>query len=43
MSDLLNKEVVEDLRSNREGFKRNVRSVMMGGSVKGEGFDRVVI
>ncbi|KAK4200704.1 putative conjugating enzyme UBC12 [Triangularia verruculosa] len=42
-SDPLNKEAAEDLRSNREGFKRNVRSAMMGGSVRGEGFDRVAI
>ncbi|KAK4645389.1 NEDD8-conjugating protein ubc12 [Podospora bellae-mahoneyi] len=42
-SDPLNKEAAEDLRSNREGFKRNVRCAMMGGSVKGEGFDRVAI
>ncbi|RQM05525.1 hypothetical protein DH86_00001546 [Scytalidium sp. 3C] len=30
-SDPLNKEAAEDLRSNREGFKRNVRAAMGGG------------
>ena len=40
-SDPLNKEAAEDLRNNREGFKRNVRSSMNGGSVKGNTFDRV--
>ena len=41
-SDPLNKEAAEDLRSNREGFKRNVRSSMGGGAVKGQNFDRVL-
>jgi ubiquitin-conjugating enzyme E2 M len=41
-SDPLNKEAAEDLRSNREGFKRNVRSSMGGGAVKGQVFDRVL-
>jgi ubiquitin-conjugating enzyme E2 M len=41
-SDPLNKEAAEDLRSNREGFKRNVRSSMGGGAVKGQSFDRVL-
>lgn len=41
-SDPLNKEAAEDLKNNREGFKRNVRSAMGGGSVKGESFDRVL-
>ncbi|ATZ49124.1 putative nedd8-conjugating enzyme ubc12 protein [Botrytis fragariae] len=41
-SDPLNKEAAEDLRSNREGFKRNVRSAMGGGSVKNDSFDRVL-
>ena len=41
-SDPLNKEAAEDLRSNREGFKRNVRSSMGGGSVKGGSYDRVM-
>ncbi|KAK1754801.1 putative E2 ubiquitin-conjugating enzyme [Echria macrotheca] len=40
-SDPLNKEAAEDLRTNREGFKRNVRAAMAGGSVKGVIFDRV--
>lgn len=40
-SDPLNKEAAEDLRSNREGFKRNVKSSMAGGSVKGQGYERV--
>ncbi|KAF5665863.1 NEDD8-conjugating enzyme UBC12 [Fusarium heterosporum] len=34
-SDPLNKEAAEDLRNNREGFKRNVRTAMGGGVVKG--------
>ncbi|MCJ1224089.1 Chitin synthase, class 2 [Toensbergia leucococca] len=41
-SDPLNKEAAEDLRINREGFKRNVRSSMSGGSVKGEQYERVM-
>ncbi|KAK7698699.1 Chitin synthase, class 3 [Diaporthe eres] len=41
-SDPLNKEAAEDLRNNREGFKRNVRSSMAGGSVRGVSFDRVL-
>jgi len=41
-SDPLNKEAAEDLRSNREGFKRNVRSAMGGGAVKSQSFDRVL-
>ncbi|POS69689.1 NEDD8-conjugating enzyme Ubc12 [Diaporthe helianthi] len=41
-SDPLNKEAAEDLRGNREGFKRNVRSSMAGGSVRGTPFDRVL-
>ena len=40
-SDPLNKEAAEDLRVNREGFKRNVRTAMSGGSVKGAVYDRV--
>ncbi|XTI91521.1 putative ketol-acid reductoisomerase protein [Cenococcum geophilum] len=39
-SDPLNKEAAEDLKSNREGFKRNVRSAMGGGSVKGQSYER---
>uniref|UniRef100_A0A0B7JXI4 NEDD8-conjugating enzyme UBC12 n=2 Tax=Clonostachys TaxID=110564 RepID=A0A0B7JXI4_BIOOC len=41
-SDPLNKEAAEDLRNNREGFKRNVRTAMGGGTVKGESYDRVL-
>lgn len=41
-SDPLNKEAAEDLRSNRDGFKRNVRASMGGGSVKGISYDRVL-
>jgi len=41
-SDPLNKEAAEDLRTNREGFKRNVRTAMGGGSVKGEQYQRVL-
>jgi len=41
-SDPLNKEAAEDLRSNREGFKRNVRSAMGGGVVKSQSFERVL-
>lgn len=41
-SDPLNKEAAEDLRHNREGFKRNVRTAMGGGSVKGITYDRVL-
>jgi ubiquitin-conjugating enzyme E2 M len=40
--DPLNKEAAEDLRSNREGFKRNVRSAMGGGVVKNQSFERVL-
>ncbi|KAF2403865.1 hypothetical protein EJ06DRAFT_536184 [Trichodelitschia bisporula] len=41
-SDPLNKIAAEDLKNSRETFKRNVRSSMMGNSVKGETFDRVM-
>ena len=41
-SDPLNKEAAEDLKQNREGFKRNVRSSLGGGIVKGQSFDRVL-
>lgn len=41
-SDPLNKEAAEDLRSNREGFKRNVRSTMSGGAIRNQAFDRVL-
>lgn len=42
-SDPLNKEAAEDLRSNRDGFRRNVRSAMGGGTVRMEKFDRVLL
>lgn len=41
-SDPLNKEAAEDLKANREGFKRNVRASLGGGTVKGQSFDRVL-
>ena len=41
-SDPLNKEAAEELRANRESFKRSVRSAMAGGPVKGQPFDRVL-
>ncbi|KAI9805734.1 MAG: Chitin synthase, class 2 [Piccolia ochrophora] len=41
-SDPLNTEAAEDLRSNREGFRRNVRSAMGGGYVKNQQFERVL-
>lgn len=41
-SDPLNKEAAEDLKGNREGFKRNVRVSLGGGTVRGQSFDRVL-
>jgi len=41
-SDPLNKDAAEDLKSNRQGFIRNVRTAMSGGSVRGDNFDRVL-
>ncbi|KAI9699679.1 MAG: Chitin synthase, class 2 [Candelina mexicana] len=41
-SDPLNKEAAEDLRLNREGFKRNVRSSMNGQPVKGQSYHKVM-
>ncbi|MCJ1244576.1 NEDD8-conjugating protein ubc12 [Trapelia coarctata] len=41
-SDPLNKEAAEDLRLNREVFKRNVRTAMAGGGVKSELYDKVI-
>lgn len=41
-SDPLNKEAAEDLRTNRDGFKRNVRTSMGGGSIKGQQYERVM-
>ncbi|EWC46576.1 NEDD8-conjugating enzyme UBC12 [Drechslerella stenobrocha 248] len=40
-SDPLNKEAAEDLKTNRETFKRNVRTSMAGGYVKNVSYDRV--
>lgn len=41
-TDPLNKEAADDLRHSREGFKRNVRTAMGGGTVKGTRYDRVI-
>ncbi|KFY06997.1 hypothetical protein V492_07543 [Pseudogymnoascus sp. VKM F-4246] len=41
-SDPLNKDAAEDLRSNREGFKRNVKTSMGGGPVRGVPFEKVM-
>ena len=41
-SDPLNKEAAEDLRTNRDSFKRNVRSSMAGGAVRGIQYERVM-
>jgi len=41
-SDPLNKEAAEDLRNHREGFKRNVRQAMQGGTVRGETYQKVL-
>ncbi|KAI9738179.1 MAG: NEDD8-conjugating protein ubc12 [Cirrosporium novae-zelandiae] len=41
-SDPLNKEAAEDLRSTRDGFRRNVRTSMAGGKVKGQSYTRVI-
>ena len=41
-SDPLNKEAAGDLMADRDRFKRNVRSSMGGGAVRGESFDRVM-
>ncbi|KFY21169.1 hypothetical protein V491_03105 [Pseudogymnoascus sp. VKM F-3775] len=41
-SDPLNKDAAEDLRSNREGFKRNVKTAMAGGAVRGVPFEKVL-
>ncbi|EGX50521.1 NEDD8-conjugating protein ubc12 [Orbilia oligospora] len=40
-SDPLNKEAAEDLKTNRDNFKRNVRSSMGGGYVKNISYDKV--
>ena len=41
-SDPLNKEAANDLMSDRDRFKKNVRNAMAGGRVGGEGFDKVM-
>ncbi|KAL2218366.1 NEDD8-conjugating enzyme Ubc12 [Thermoascus aurantiacus ATCC 26904] len=41
-SDPLNNEAADDLRTNREGFKRNVRTAMSGGTVRGVTYERVI-
>lgn len=41
-SDPLNKDAAEDLRMNRETFRRNVRTAMLGGTVRGESFEKVM-
>jgi ubiquitin-conjugating enzyme E2 M len=41
-SDPLNKDAAEDLRATRDNFKKNVRSSMAGGSVRGISFERVL-
>lgn len=41
-SDPLNKDAAEDLRTNRDTFKRNVRGSMAGGSMRGVVYDRVI-
>ncbi|KAK5168138.1 NEDD8-conjugating protein ubc12 [Saxophila tyrrhenica] len=40
--DPLNKDAANDLQQDRDRFRRNVRSAMGGGSVRGESFDRVM-
>ncbi|EEQ91483.1 hypothetical protein RJZ56_003223 [Blastomyces dermatitidis] len=40
--DPLIQEVADDLRLNREGFKRNVRTAMQGGTVRNIKYDRVL-
>jgi ubiquitin-conjugating enzyme E2 M len=42
-SDPLNKEAANDLMADRDRFRRNVRSSMSGGQIKGESFDRVML
>jgi ubiquitin-conjugating enzyme E2 M len=41
-SDPLNKEAADDLKASREMFKRNVKTSMAGGTVKGITYDRVL-
>jgi ubiquitin-conjugating enzyme E2 M len=40
-SDPLNKEAAEELRHNKDVFRRNSRTACMGGYVHGEKYDRV--
>ncbi|KAI0470627.1 NEDD8-conjugating enzyme UBC12 [Xylariaceae sp. FL0804] len=40
-ADPLNKEAADDLRNSRDQFRRNVRTAMQGGAVRGENYDRV--
>jgi ubiquitin-conjugating enzyme E2 M len=41
-SDPLNKQAAEDLRHDREGFKRNARTAMLGGYVKNVQYERTM-
>ena len=41
-SDPLNKEAAEDLRTNREGFKKHVKYAMEGRSVGAQTYDKVI-
>ncbi|KAJ5161331.1 Ubiquitin--protein ligase [Penicillium capsulatum] len=41
-SDPLNKEAADDLRTNRDGFKKNVRASMSGSSIRGIQYERVL-
>lgn len=41
-SDPWNKEAADDLRSNLEGFKRNLRTAMSGGLIKRTTYDGVL-
>lgn len=41
--DPLNKEAAEDLRSNKDGFRRNARLAMGGGTIKGVVYDTVLV
>ena len=42
-SDPLNKEAADDLRQSRDNFRRNVKTAMSGGSIRGVQYDRVLI
>ncbi|KAK0933629.1 NEDD8-conjugating protein ubc12 [Friedmanniomyces endolithicus] len=41
-SDPLNKDAAKDLQEDRDRFRRNVKTSMGGGNVRGETFDRVM-